>query len=229
MLKGEGIQETLTTLRDLRLDGMVIRSPYVGICNWAMRTLGIGVINAGEGMGEHPTQALLDLYTLYKEWQGEFRGKKLVIVGDILRSRVARSLIVASVTLGMEVTLVGPLTLLPKPPPRDVRLSYELDPLLSETDALYLLRIQKERLSTGGPYLPDLKDYFFAYGLSPQRLSRMKGDAVYLHPGPVNLGVELHPALFADQPRNLIHKQVKNGVPIRMAVFYKLFGGGEGI
>jgi len=228
MIKGEGIQETLTTLKDLGLDGVVIRSPYVGVCKWARERLKVGVVNAGEGMGEHPTQALLDLYTLYKEWKGEFSGKKLAIVGDIVRSRVARSLIFSAHTLGMEVILVGPATLLPLSPPPYVRLSYELDPILEEVDALYLLRIQRERLPSHEPFLSNPQDYFFAYGLSPERFSRMKEDAVYLHPGPVNLGVELHPLLYPDQPRNLIHKQVKHGVPVRMAVFYKLFGG-EGI
>lgn len=224
MTKGEGIQETLTTLKDLGVEGVVIRSPYLGITSWVQRELGIGVINAGEGTGEHPTQALLDLYTLWQRWGEEFQGKRLALVGDIARSRVARSLIYGGRSMGMEIILVGPKTLLPPFPPPHTRVTTNLEEVLPEVDVLYLLRVQKERRASAGPYLPDLQDYFFAYGLTRERLKRMKPGAVYMHPGPVNLGVELDPALYGEHPGNLIHAQVRNGVPIRMAIFYKLFG-----
>jgi aspartate carbamoyltransferase catalytic subunit len=181
------------------------------------------VINAGDGGHEHPTQALLDAYTIRQEL-GSVEGRKIAIVGDIKHSRVARSNVAAFTALGAEVTLVAPPTLLP---PRlddwPVEVSSDLDAVLPKVDVVYLLRMQKERMTES--LIPSLREYTAGYGLTRRRVGLLGEDAVVMHPGPMNRGVEIA-AEVADLPRAVVTNQVRNGVAVRMAVLYLLLGSG---
>ncbi|MDQ1128517.1 aspartate carbamoyltransferase catalytic subunit [Microbacterium sp. SORGH_AS_0888] len=233
--KGESLQDTAQTLQAMAADAVVIRHQASG----APRTLATsgwitaGVVNAGDGTHEHPTQALLDAFTIRKRFFGEdSRGRDLAglhvtIVGDILHSRVARSNVWLLHTLGAEVTLVGPPTLIPQ----DVSawpagVSYDLDEAIAEgPDALMMLRIQLERMNAA--YFPTEREYSRAWGLDARRLAALPADSIVMHPGPMNRGLEIS-ADAADSPRSTVLEQVTNGVSIRMAVLYLLLAGERG-
>ncbi|MEZ5238076.1 MAG: hypothetical protein R2716_03695 [Microthrixaceae bacterium] len=183
-----------------------------------------GGAERGRRWHAHPTQALLDVYTL-RERLGSLEGLHLGIVGDVLHSRVARSLMVALERLGVEVTLVAPPTLLPPSlEPWTVRVSHDLDAVIGDLDVVYLLRLQRERMSEA--HLPSMREYTELYGLTPRREAAMADHAVVMHPGPMNRGVEIA-ASVADSDRSLITRQVANGVAVRMAVLYLLLGPGR--
>jgi aspartate carbamoyltransferase catalytic subunit len=220
--KGETIADTALTLRGIGVRVIVVRHPESGFARRLADAFDGHVINAGDGTHAHPTQALLDLMTLYQEFR-RFDGLRVAIVGDILHSRVARSNIVGMRALGIDVTLVGPATLLP----RDfvapgVRIERDLDTVLPRVDAVMMLRIQRERIETG--LLPSLDDYTQRYQLNRARLRSLRGDAIILHPGPYNRGVELTDDVL-DDPRSRYVAQVHNGVFVRMAVLDLLVNG----
>jgi aspartate carbamoyltransferase catalytic subunit len=182
------------------------------------------VINAGDGWHEHPTQALLDCYTI-REHLGGLGGRHVAIVGDINHSRVARSDVWAFTKLGAEVTLVAPPTLLPPSVEGwPVRVSHDLDAVLPTVDAVYLLRMQRERMA--GTLVPSLREYTSCYGLTRRRVDRLGDKAIVMHPGPMNRGVEIA-ADVADLPRSVVVDQVRNGVAVRMAVLFDLLGSGR--
>jgi aspartate carbamoyltransferase catalytic subunit len=233
--KGESLQDTAQTLQAMGADAVVIRHQSSG----APRTLATsgwitaGVVNAGDGTHAHPTQALLDAFTIRKRFFGDdSRGRDLAglgvtIVGDILHSRVARSNVWLLHTLGARVTLVGPPTLIPQ----DVsawpaRVEYDLDAAIADgPDALMMLRIQQERMNAA--YFPSEREYSRAWGLDATRLAALPADSIVMHPGPMNRGLEIS-ADAADSPRSTVLEQVTNGVSIRMAVLYLLLAGGRG-
>jgi aspartate carbamoyltransferase catalytic subunit len=181
------------------------------------------VINAGDGWHEHPTQALLDVFTLRLHRGADLAGLRVAIVGDVKHSRVARSNVKALTALGADVTLVGPPTLMPPDLSGwPVRVSHDLDEVLGTVDIYYVLRIQRERI--GEALFPTLREYAARYGLTEERLARLSGDVLIMHPGPTNRGVEIAAAV-ADDPRSVITEQVANGVAVRMAVLYHLLAG----
>ena len=224
--KGESLLDTVRTVEAMGIDAIVVRHRSSGVPQRIAGWIDASIINAGDGWHEHPTQALLDAFTLRRHRGDSFAGMKVAIVGDIKHSRVARSNVKALSALGADVTLVGPPTLMP--PDLEgwpVTVSYELDGVLPETDVLYVLRIQRERQSEA--LFPSLREYATRYGITTERLARLPADAIVMHPGPTNRGVEID-ALVADDPRSVINEQVANGVAVRMAVLYMLLGSGEG-
>jgi aspartate carbamoyltransferase catalytic subunit len=213
--KGETIGDTAITLHAIGVRVIVVRHHESGFPRRLAEAFDGHVINAGDGTHAHPTQALLDLMTL-REHAGRLEGLRIAIVGDILHSRVARSNIVGMRMLGVEVTLVGPRTLLPDSMETEgVRIERDLDAVLPHIDAIMMLRIQRERIVSG--LLPSLDDYTRRFQLNPTRLARLSADAVILHPGPYNRGVELTDEVL-DDPRSRYVVQVHNGVFVRMAV-----------
>jgi aspartate carbamoyltransferase catalytic subunit len=223
--KGESLRDTVLTIEAMGVDAVVVRHASAGVPWQIARWLGdrVSVVNAGDGWHEHPTQALLDSYTIREE-RGRLDGLHIGIVGDIKHSRVARSDVLAFSRLGAEVTLVAPPTLLP--PSLEgwpVKVSHELDRVLPTLDVAYLLRMQRERMTEA--LLPSLREYTTRYGLTARRVDAMKDDALVMHPGPMNRGVEIS-AEVADLPRSVIIDQVRNGVATRMAVLYLLLGSG---
>lgn len=213
--KGETIADTALTLRGIGVRVIVVRHPESGFARRLADTFDGHVINAGDGTHAHPTQALLDLMTLRSEFS-RFAGLRVAIVGDILHSRVARSNIVGMCALGIDITLVGPATLLPDSfAAPGVRIERNFDDVLPHVDAVMMLRIQRERISGG--LLPSLDDYTQRYQLNRARLRALPDDAVILHPGPYNRGVELTDDVL-DDPRSRYVAQVQNGVFVRMAV-----------
>lgn len=219
--KGESLKDTALTLQAMGADAVVIRHQASGaphrLANWVAGA----VINAGDGTHEHPTQALLDAYTL-RHRLGAIAGRHVAIVGDVLHSRVARSNVVLLHTLGAKVTLVAPPTLVPVGAgawPADV--SFDLDRVLPHVDAVMMLRVQKERM--GEAYFPSAREYSRRYGLDGQRMRRLPEHAIVMHPGPMNRGMEITPEV-ADSARSTIVEQVANGVAVRMAVLYHLLG-----
>jgi len=223
--KGESLRDTVLTIEAMGVDAVVVRHASAGapwqIARWLADR--VSVVNAGDGWHEHPTQALLDSYTIREE-RGGLDGLHIGIIGDIKHSRVARSDVLAFTRLGAEVTLVAPPTLLP--PSLDgwpVKVSNELDSVLPTLDVAYLLRMQRERMTEA--LLPSLREYTTRYGLTTRRVDAMKDDALVMHPGPMNRGVEIS-AEVADLPRSVIIDQVRNGVATRMAVLYLLLGSG---
>ncbi len=220
--KGESLKDTALTLLAMGPECLVVRHTATGapwrIAEWT----GVPTVNAGDGAHQHPTQGLLDALTLRQHF-GELTGLRIALVGDIRHSRVARSDIDAFTTLGARVTLVGPRTMLP-PTVEDwpVDVTDDLDAILPDLDAVYLLRIQTER--GGGDVFPSVAEYIDRYGLTVARGDRLPDHAVVLHPGPMNRGVEIDPSV-ADGPRSLVTTQVRNGVAIRMAVLFHLLGG----
>ena len=220
--KGESLKDTTLTILAMGPHAFVVRHGSTGapwqIAEWS----GIPTLNAGDGSHQHPTQGMLDALTLRQRF-GQLDGLRVTIVGDIRHSRVARSDVDAFTTLGAQVTLVAPRTLLP-PTVKDwpVRVASELDPELPDTDAVYLLRIQEER--GGGEDFPSVSEYVARFGLTAARAARLPDHAVVLHPGPMNRGVEIEPSV-ADGPRSLVTTQVRNGVAVRMAVLFDLLGG----
>jgi len=224
--KGESLLDTVRTVEAMGIDAIVVRHRSSGVPQRIAGWIDASIINAGDGWHEHPTQALLDAFTLRRHRGENFSGMKVGIVGDIKHSRVARSNVKALSALGAEVTLVGPPTLMP--PDLEgwpVTISYDLDEVLPTTDVLYVLRIQRERQQEA--LFPSLREYATRYGVTSDRLARLPADALVMHPGPTNRGVEID-ALVADDPRSVINEQVSNGVAVRMAVLYMLLGSGEG-
>lgn len=220
--KGETIADTALTLHGIGVRVIVVRHHESGFARRLADAFDGHVVNAGDGTHAHPTQALLDLMTLRQEF-GRFAGLRVAIVGDILHSRVARSNIVGMTMLGIDVTLVGPATLLPDAfASHGVRIERDLDALLPYLDAVMMLRIQRERISGG--LLPSLDDYTQRYQLNRARLRSLRNDAVILHPGPYNRGVELTDDVL-DDPRSRYVAQVHNGVFVRMAVLDLLVNG----
>jgi aspartate carbamoyltransferase catalytic subunit len=205
-------------------DAVVIRHSWSGAPVNLARWVKGSVVNAGDGTHEHPTQALLDAFTMRKR-TGRLEGLRVTIVGDILHSRVARSNVLLLSTLGAEVTLVAPPTLLPvgvEAWPCDT--SYDLDALLPKSDVVMMLRVQRERM--GAAYFPSSREYARRYGLDVRRAATLKDDAIVMHPGPMVRGMEIAPEV-ADGLRSTITEQVANGVSVRMAVLYLLLGGAE--
>lgn len=220
--KGETIADTALTLRGIGVRVIVVRHHESGFARRLADVFDGNVINAGDGTHAHPTQALLDLMTLRQEFR-RFDGLRVAIVGDILHSRVARSNVVGMRALGIDVTLVGPATLLPDAfAVPGVRVERDLDAVLARVDAVMMLRIQRERIETG--LLPSLEDYTQRYQLNRTRLRSLRDDAVILHPGPYNRGVELTDDVL-DDPRSRYVAQVHNGVFVRMAVLDLLVNG----
>jgi aspartate carbamoyltransferase catalytic subunit len=222
--KGESLKDTALTLQAIGADAVVVRHHDSGAPHRLAHAGWIdgSVVNAGDGTHEHPTQALLDAFTMRRHL-GELKGRRIVIVGDVLHSRVARSNALLLSTLGAEVTLVGPPTLLPvgvETWPVEIR--YELDQALAKCDAVMMLRVQKERMNAS--YFPSAREYARRYGLDARRMALLPEHAVVLHPGPMNRGMEIT-ADVADAGRSLIVEQVTNGVAIRMAVLYLLLSG----
>lgn len=228
--KGESLRDTALTLTAVGADALIVRHPASGsaqqISGWvAPGGVGPSVINAGDGMHEHPTQALLDAMTL-RERLGGIDGRRVVIVGDILHSRVARSNALLLSTLGAEVVLVAPPTLLPVGVEGwPVRASTDLDAELGEADAVMMLRVQAERMNGG--FFPSAREYAVRYGLGPARAARLGEDVVVLHPGPMVRGMEIGFDV-ADAPSSAILHQVTNGVHVRMAVLLHTLVGTEG-
>jgi len=222
--KGESLIDTARTLVALGADVLVMRHHLAGAPYVVARSAGAHVVNAGDGSHAHPTQALLDLYTL-RHRLGDLSGKTIGIVGDVLHSRVARSNVHGLTRLGAQVVLCGPATLLPHCSTLPgVTLEHHLDRLLPHLDAVMPLRIQKERASAG--LIPSLREYRREYGMTLERLERLPAGAVVLHPGPMNEGVEIDPEV-ARSARSAIEEQVTNGVAVRMAVLYLLAGGAQ--
>jgi aspartate carbamoyltransferase catalytic subunit len=221
--KGESLYDTAKTLQAMNVDLVVIRHASAGAAAFLAEQLKAGVINGGDGAHAHPTQALLDYFTL-KERLGGIAGKKVVIVGDILHSRVARSNVLGLKKLGAEVVLVGPPTLLPPEMGYlGVKISHDLDQELPGADAVMALRLQLERQERG--LFPSVREYHRLYGLTKARLAKTGKATIVMHPGPINRGVEIASDL-ADSTSSVIEEQVTNGVAVRMALIYLLMGGG---
>lgn len=215
--KGESLQDTAKNLEALAADLIVLRHSAAGAPHFLAARLQAGVINAGDGSHEHPTQGLLDVFTI-REKLGRVAGVKVGIVGDIRFSRVARSNIHALVKLGAGVTLIGPPTLVPREFEKlGVRLTHRLDDVLSDLDVVNLLRIQHERQKAG--YFPGTGEYASLFGLNAARAARLKPGALVMHPGPIHRGVELD-GCVADGPQSVILEQVTNGLAVRMAVLF---------
>jgi aspartate carbamoyltransferase catalytic subunit len=222
--KGESLRDTVETIEAMGVDAIVVRHRSAGVPHQVAGWASGSVINAGDGWHEHPTQALLDCYTI-REHLGGLDGRHIAIVGDVNHSRVARSDVLAFTALGAEVTLVAPPTLLP--PSLDgwpVRVNHDIDAVLPGVDAVYLLRMQRERM--GAALLPSLREYTARFGLTHRRVGLLDEKAIVMHPGPMNRGVEIA-ADVADLPRSVVVDQVRNGVAVRMAVLFDLLGSGR--
>ena len=220
--KGETLRDTAQNVQALNADMIVLRHSAAGSPLYLSRLLNIPVINAGDGAHEHPTQALLDTFTM-KEHLGSLRGRKVVILGDILFSRVARSNIWALTKLEADVTLVGPSTLVPHWfTALGVKVSHDLKSALADAEVVMLLRIQHERQTSS--HFPSLGEYTSMFGLNKTRASWLNPKAIIMHPGPINRGVEIDSEL-ADSHRSVILEQVSNGIAVRMAVLYLCAGG----
>jgi aspartate carbamoyltransferase catalytic subunit len=218
--KGESLKDTVLTLSAHKPDVIVARTPWAGSAELVAGWSGAAVVNAGDGKHEHPTQALLDVYTLTRKL-GSIEGASIWIVGDVLHSRVARSNIVVFQRMGAKVTVAGPPTLIPRDIERlGCAVRYDLDDL-READVVYALRMQNERIDQ--PYIPSLREYATRFQIHGRRLSPRQ---VLMHPGPVNRGVELSGEVV-DSPQAVITAQVEGGVPVRMAVLYELLEGGR--
>jgi aspartate carbamoyltransferase catalytic subunit len=220
--KGESLKDTALTLQAMGADAIVIRHSSSGSPHQLTRWVRGHVLNAGDGTHEHPTQALLDLYTM-RERLGRLDGLRVAIVGDVLHSRVARSLSFGLVKMGAEVTLVGPPTLIPPDAPVwGVQVDYDLDAVIPKLDVCYVLRVQRERQRL--EYFPSVREYARLFGLTRERAAMLADEALVMHPGPMNRGVEIDSDV-ADLPRSVIEDQVTNGIAIRMALLYLLLGG----
>jgi len=217
LTKGETLKDTALNLQALHADLIVLRHPSAGAAQFLAERLDASVVNGGDGAHEHPTQALLDTFTV-REAKGRIEGLHVAIIGDILFSRVARSNIHALLALGARVTLVGPSTLVPREFEKlGVTVTHDLDTVLPDVDVVNLLRIQHERQRK--EYFPSLGEYTSLFGLTKARAERLKPDALIMHPGPINRGVEIDSDV-ADSGRSVILDQVTNGLAVRMAVLY---------
>jgi aspartate carbamoyltransferase catalytic subunit len=221
--KGETLRDTIETIEAMGVDAIVVRHGSAGVPRQVAQWASSAVINAGDGWHEHPTQALLDCYTIRQRF-GDLAGRHVAIVGDIRHSRVARSNVAAFTALGAEVTLVAPPTLLP--PSLEgwpVKVATDIDAVLPTVDVCYLLRMQRERMTEA--LIPSIREYVTRFGLNAQRASLLPAHAIVMHPGPMNRGVEIDAAV-ADLPNTVIVDQVRNGVAVRMAVLFLLLGSG---
>jgi len=219
--KGESLRDTAETIAAMGTAGIVVRHRAAGAARQVARWVDASVVNAGDGCHQHPTQALLDLYTA-RSHLGDLDGKRLAIVGDIRHSRVARSNVSAFCAMGAEVTVVAPRTLLPPELTGwPVEVSHDLDAVLGDLDICYLLRMQLERQADA--VVPTLREYHAGYGLTAERADRLRPGALIMHPGPMNRGVEMD-GTVADRPNAVITEQVANGVALRMAVLFALLG-----
>ena len=225
--KGESLRDTVLTIEAMGIDAVVVRHASSGVPWQVAQWTDASVINAGDGWHEHPTQALLDCYTIRTSHPARrVEGLRIAIVGDIKHSRVARSDIAAFTALGAHVTLVAPPTLLPPSLVGwPVAVSHDLDSVLPDVDVVYLLRMQQERMTEA--LLPSLREYTATYGLTRSRAELLGKDTLVMHPGPMNRGVEIA-AEVADLPASVITRQVANGVAVRMAVLFLLLAGGGG-
>ena len=222
--KGESLRDTVQTIEAMGIDAVVMRHAAAGAPNRVADWIDAHIVNAGDGCHEHPTQALLDLLTLRRHLGAGLDGAKIAIVGDILHSRVARSDALAFAALGADVTLVAPPTLLPSTLAGwPVSVTHDLDAVLGDLDVIYMLRIQRERQNEA--LFPSLREYTSRYGLTVDRAARLRKDALVMHPGPMNRGVEIA-AEVAEGPASVITEQVANGVAVRMAVLYNLMRSG---
>jgi aspartate carbamoyltransferase catalytic subunit len=220
--KGESLKDTALTLEAMGADAIVIRHSSSGSPYTLTRWVQASVINAGDGTHEHPTQALLDLFTI-REHFPSFEGLRVAIVGDVLHSRVARSNVHALTRMGAEVTVVGPATLIPPEAPAwGAQVSHELDPVLAKSNVCYMLRVQRERQRQ--QYFPSVREYSRLFGLNRERVASLPEGALIMHPGPMNRGVEIASDV-ADLPQSLITDQVTNGIAVRMALLYLMLGG----
>jgi len=221
--KGESLKDTALTLQAIGADAVVCRHGASGAPHTLARWVDGAVVNAGDGTHEHPTQALLDAFTM-RARTGRLEGLRVAIVGDVLHSRVARSNVLLLATLGAQVTLVAPPTLLPLGIDTwPAETSYDLDAVLPKSDVVMMLRVQRERM--GAAYFPSEREYSRRYGLDAARMATLPDEAVVMHPGPMNRGMEIA-AEVADSVRSTIVDQVANGVSVRMAVLYLLLAGG---
>lgn len=219
--KGETLIDTLKNIQALQVDIVVIRHSATGAPNFLARQLDVGIVNAGDGAHAHPTQALLDLFTM-REKKGRIEGLNVAIVGDILHSRVARSNIWGLLKLGANVSIAGPATLVPREFEKiGVRVCRNLKDAIRDADVINLLRIQHERQSKG--FFPSTAEYAKVFGINSETMRFVKPDALIMHPGPINRGVELESSI-ADGPQSVILEQVTNGLAVRMAVLH-LIGG----
>jgi aspartate carbamoyltransferase catalytic subunit len=220
--KGESLKDTALTLQAMGADAIVIRHSSSGSPYTLSRWVEASVINAGDGTHEHPTQALLDLFTIREHFPG-FDALRVAIVGDVLHSRVARSNAHALTRMGAEVTLVGPPTLIPPEAGTwGVQVSHDLDEVLPKLDVCYMLRVQRERQRQ--QYFPTVREYSRLFGLDGRRVDALPDGALVMHPGPMNRGVEIASEV-ADLPRAVITDQVTNGIAVRMALLYLMLGG----
>lgn len=224
VVKGESLLDTIKTIEAYGIDFMVIRHSSSGVPYFVSCYTGASVINAGDGINEHPTQALLDAFTILEK-KGRIEGLEVAIIGDILHSRVARSNIYCLTKLGARLRLIGPPTLIPSgllsrfDLTSDIKIFYSMEDGLKDVDVIMMLRIQMERQGKG--FFPSKEEYFRLWGLTPERLSLTKSDAIVMHPGPMNRGVEIASDV-ADGSKSVIFDQVTNGIAIRMAVMYIL-------
>jgi aspartate carbamoyltransferase catalytic subunit len=224
VMKGETLVDTALNLEAMVPDMIVLRHASSGACHLLSRICRAGIINAGDGMHEHPTQALLDAFTI-REHKKRIAGLKVAIIGDLLHSRVLRSNVQLLTKLGADVWLCGPATLLPPGIDRDgVQVTTSVDDAVRDADVVMMLRVQLERMQ--GTFLPSFREYFSLFGMTRERLARAKPDVIIMHPGPMNRGVEIASEV-ADGPYSVILEQVANGVAVRMAVLYLLAGGPE--
>lgn len=222
VVKGETLADTALNLEAMHPDMIVLRHSSSGACHLLSRICKSAIVNAGDGMHEHPTQALLDAFTI-RERKKKLQGLKVAIIGDLLHSRVLRSNIQLLTKMGSEVWVCGPPTLIPAGISQfGVRATSSVDEAVADADVVMLLRIQLERME--GAYFPSLREYFSVFGMTEARLKQAKSDVIIMHPGPMNRGVEIASEV-ADGPYSVILDQVANGVAVRMAVLYLLAGG----
>jgi aspartate carbamoyltransferase catalytic subunit len=224
LAKGESFKDTALTLEAMGADAVVVRHPAAGAPWLLKKWLKASILNAGDGMHAHPTQAMLDLFAL-RERMGDLKGKTVAYVGDILHSRVARSGIKACKAMGMKVVIVAPPTLLPPISPSGVEISSDFDEVIPDCDILYMLRIQLERQKEGR--FPSLEEYTRLYQLDLRRLGLARPQVAVMHPGPMNRGIEIASEV-ADAPHSMVTTQVTAGVAVRMAILFTLLGGAEG-
>ena len=224
MVKGETLADTAANLEAMNPDMIVLRHSSSGACHFLSRVCRSAIINAGDGMHEHPTQALLDAFTI-QQHKRTFEGLKVAIVGDLLHSRVLRSNIHLLTKMGANVWVCGPPTLIPTDIARfGVHPTSDVDAAVRDADVVMLLRIQLERME--GAFFPSLREYFNVFGMTSERVRQARPDVIIMHPGPMNRGVEIASDV-ADGPYSVILEQVANGVAVRMAVLYLLAGGVE--
>jgi len=219
--KGESLRDTVQNIQAMKIDCAVMRHPVPGACLKLTKYLDCPIINAGDGTNEHPTQAMLDITSIYEKF-GKLKNLKIAIVGDILHSRVAMSNILGLHKMGAEVLLCGPPHLIPKyMSDFGVKITHNINEALDWADALNILRIQRERMGIG--LIPSVREYRDLFGITKERLQRLKKEIIILHPGPINRGVEID-SYAADSDKSVILNQVLNGVAVRMSILYLLLG-----